>query len=174
MKKISFFVLLAATLFFSIKVDALTSSELKDKLYQEVTVGGHTFTLSDSQKVIVDRYFRENAITDADATYIGIRVDKAINIVKQEGNVDFKNYPQSTKDALKALVLEINTNTGVKATLTKDGLTVKNFDGTIVLIDGPVKQTGSNESVMRGISLVAFIVAIMGTCLVIRQVKTSE
>lgn len=174
MKKISFFVLFVVMFFVNIKVDALTANELKDKLYQEITVGGHTFTLSDSQKVIVNRYFLVNNISDADATYIGLRVDRAIQIIKEQGNTDFKNYSQSAKDELKSLVLEVNANTMVKATLTKDGLTVKNFDGTIVLIDGPVKQTGTSESIMSTITLVACIITFIASFLIIRQLKASE
>lgn len=174
MKKISFFVLFVVMMFLNIRVSALNASELKDKLYQEVTVGGHTYTISDSQKVIVDRYFMENAITDVDATYIGVRVDKAIEIIQGVGHVDFKNYPVSAKNELKSLVLEINANTQVKATLTKDGLTVKNFDGSIVIVNGPVKQTGSSESIMSIITLIAIIVLASSPYFIIREFKTSE
>lgn len=161
MKKIGGWIILAVIVLFSfIRVDALTSSELKEKLLDTVSIGENTYTLTDSQKVIVERYFNQNAISDSDATYIGERVDSAIRIIKNQGNVDFQNYPQSVKNELKNLVLEINNNTNVKATLTKDGLSLKNFDGSIVIINGPVKRTGYETSSEAFLVLLSFVIVI--------------
>lgn len=171
MKKICGFVLLALLFFINIDVKALTANELKEKILGTIEVGGHTYTLDDNQKVIVERYFNENTISDADATYIEARINTAISIIQGEGNVNFTNYSPSTKQALKDLVKEIYLNTSVKATLTSEGLEILNSDNTKVLINGPIKQTGYTESIMPiAVSLSLFIV-IAGMFLMLRQVK---
>lgn len=177
MRKFSMTILMIAVLVFGVvNVKALNEAGLKEKLFQEVKVGNKTYTISDSQKVIVERYLDQNEISDADCTLIGEKVDAAIRIIQGQGNVNFTNYPQRVKDQLKALVDDITTGTNnrVRATLTKDGLTVQNTDGTSVLVDGPVKQTGSETSKTAIIVGISILIVAVGTCLVIKQVKTSE
>ena len=176
MKKIGLliFIMVSTLAIGIVNVKALNAAGLKEKLFRTVKVGGHNYTLSDEQKVIVERYLNQNSISDHDATIIGEKVDAAINIIKGQGNTNFTSYPQSVKDDLKALVADISRDTDVKATLTKDGLTVKNFDGSTVLIDGPVKQTGYESSKTAIIIGISFLIVAVGTCLVIKQVKTSK
>ena len=177
MKKFGITMLMIAVVMFGVvNVKALNEAGLKEKLFQEVKVGKGTYTLSDAQKVIVERYLDQNEISDADCTLIWEKVEAALNIIKGQGNVNFTKYPQNIKDQLKALVDEISrgTNNRVKATLTKDGLTVLNSDGTKVVIDGPVKQTGSETSRTAIIAGISILIVAVGTCLVIKQVKTSK
>ena len=177
MKKLSMTILMIAVVMFGVvNVKALNEAGLKEKMFKEVKVGKHTFTLSDDQKVIVERYLDQNEISDADCTVIGEKYDAAIRIIQGQGNVNFTKYPQNVKDKLKALVDEITrgTNNRIKATLTKDGLTIQNTDGTKILIDGPVKQTGSETSRTAILCGISILIVAVGTCLVIKQVKTSE
>ena len=175
MKKLGFIFLFISVFFIgTLNVKAMTETELKDKLYQTVTVGGKKYTLSDEQKVITDRYLEKNEISSKDADIIWEKVQKAINIIKEQGNTNFTKYPQSVKNSLKALVAEISSETSVKATLTKDGLEVKNSDGSNVIIDGPVKRTGYETSKTAIIAGISILIVAVGTCLIIKQVKTSE
>lgn len=158
----------------TVSVKALTEDGLKEKLLQSIEVGGAKYSLSNADKRIVETYLEQNDISDADATYIGEKVDAAITIIQGQNNVDFTNYPQSVKDQLKALVTDISTNTSVKATLTKDGLTVRNQDGSDTIITKLVKQTGYETSRTAIIVAISFLIVAVGTGLVIKQVKTGE
>ena len=155
-------------------VKALNEAGLKDKLFQTIKVGDSDFSLSSDEKKIVETYLEQNEISDEDATFIGEQIDKAIKIIQNQKNVQFTKYPQSVKNELKSLVAEISSNTKVKATLTKEGLTVKNTDGTEVVITYLVKQTGYETSKTAIIVAISFLIVAVGTGLVIKQVKTSE
>ena len=172
MKKLSILVLIMAVFFSFTGVKAKTEEELKEILTQTITVGGSKYSLAD--KVLVERYLDQNDVSSADADYIAERVNTAKTIIQGQGNVDFKNYPQNVKDQLKALVAEISENTSVRATLTKDGLTVYNQDNTTVVVTKLVKQTGSETSKTAIIAGLSILIVAVGTCLVIKQVKTSE
>ncbi len=175
MKKLGIFALLIGLMVVgTVNVKALTEDGLKEKLLQTIEVGGAKYSLSSSDKRIVETYLEQNVISDEDATYIGNKVDAAITIIKGQGNVDFTNYPDSVKDELKSLVADISANTNVKATLTKDGLTVKNDDDTETVITKLVKQTGYEASKTAIIVAISFLIVAVGTGLVIKQVKTSE
>ena len=158
----------------TVGVKALNEASLKEKLFQAIEVGGVKYSLSNADKKIVETYLEQNEISDTDATFIGEQVDKAITIIKGQKNVEFTKYPQNVKDELKDLVKEISTSTSVKATLTKDGLTVKNADGSETVITALVKQTGYEGSKTAVIVAISFLIVAVGTGLVIKQVKTSE
>ncbi len=174
MKKLSLIALFVGLLVLGTNVKAMTEAELKGKLFQTFEIGGKDYTLSDDQKVIVERYLEKNEISEADADTIWAKVQKALNVIKGQGNTNFTKYPQSVKNELKAIVEEISSETKVKATLTKEGLEVKNSDGTKVIIDTPVKRTGYETSKTAIIAGLSILIVAVGTCLVIKQVKTSE
>lgn len=174
MKKLSLFTLIAV-LFLGMNVYAMTESELKDKLTQTITVGSDKYSLSDGDKVLVERYLNENEVSSADADYINERINTVISIIQGQGNANFKNYPTSVKNQLKALVTEVSGNTSVKATVTNGSVIVYNGDGsTFAEITGLVKQTGSETSKTAIIAGISILIVAVGACLVIKQVKTSE
>ena len=84
------------------------------------------------------------------------------------------NLVEMTEYLVKSLVTDISKNTDVKASLTKEGLTVKNADGSEVVITELVKQTGYESSKTAIIVAISFLIVAVGTCLVIKQVKTGE
>lgn len=176
MKKLNllFAVVISLFLVSTIKVNALTEADIKDKLFQTITVGGEEFKLGSGERKIVEDYLDQNEISDAHAAIICEKIDAAINIIKGQGNVNFKNYPQNIKNDLKALVDDISNSTSVKASLTKEGLIVKNSDGSTVVITSLVKQTGYETNKTALIIGLSFIIVAVGTGLVIKQVKTSE
>ena len=172
MKRLCLFTLVGLLLF-TFNVNAMTEAKLKEKLSQTIKVGKNYYSISDDHKVLLERYLDENEVSSAHADYIGERVDKAIEIIQKQGHVDFAKYPQSVKNDLKALVEEISANTSVKATLTKDALIIINTDGTEVPITTLVKRTGGDNRTLI-IAGISFIIVAVGTCLIIKQVKTSE
>jgi len=174
MKKLSLIVLFVGLLVLGINAKAMTETELKNKMFQVVQVGDGKYTLNDDHKVILERYLEENEISASDADIIWSKVQKALTIIKAQKHTDYTKYPQNVKDQLKALVAEISSETAVKATLTKDGLEVKNMDGSKILIDTPVKRTGYETSKTAIIAGLSILIVAVGTCLVIKQVKTSK
>ena len=174
MKKLGLFVLIAVLFLGFTNVYAKTEKELQDMLTQTITVGKGKYALSDGDKVLVERYFNQNEVSEADCDYIAERVNQAISIIQGEGHVDFKNLSKTAKDKLKALVAEISANTSVKATVTKNSVIVYNSDDTHVEVTHLVKQTGSETSKIAIIASISVLIVAVGTCLVIKQVKTSE
>lgn len=174
MKKLSLFVIIMVVFFGFMGVEAKTEEELKKILTQTIEVGKTKYSLSDEDKVLVERYLEQNEVSSDDADFIALRVDKAIEIIKKEGNVEFKKFSQATKNKLKALVTEISENTSVNATLTKDSLIVYNEDGSKVEVTRLVKQTGSETSKIAMLAGLSILIVAVGTCLVIKQVRTGE
>lgn len=174
MKKLGFIALLIGLFVVStVSVKALTEDGLKEKILGTIEVGGEKYSLSNADKRIVETYLEQNDINETDATYIGGKLDEAITIIQGQGNTNFTNYPQSVKDQLKALVADVSANTSIQATLTKDGLTVRNQDGSDTVITKLVKQTGYESSKTAIIVAISFLIVAVGTGLVIKQVKTS-
>lgn len=175
MKKLGIFALIVGLFVIgTTSVRALTESGLKEKVLGSIEVDGVKYSLSSGDKKIAETYFEQNEISDKDATYIGEKIDKAIEITKAQKSIDFPNYPEGVKDDLKEMVADISKNTSVKATLTKDGLTIKNTDGSETLITKLVKQTGYESSKTAIIVAISFLVVAVGTGLVIKQVKAGE
>lgn len=175
MKKLGIIALLISVFVIgTVNVKALTKAELKDKLLQTIKVGDSEYSLSSGEKKIVETYFEQNEISDEDATFIGKQIDKAIAIIKGQKNTNFTSYPQSVKNELKQLVTDISSETKVKATLTKEGLTVKNDDGSEIVVTKLVKQTGYETSKIAIIVAISFLVVAVGTGFVIRQVKAND
>lgn len=176
MKKLGIFALIAGLFLFSaIGVNAKTEAELKEILTQTITVGGSKYSLSDGDKVLVERYLNENEVSSAHADFIAERVETAKGIIQGQGNVDFKNYPESVKQQLKELVNQISEGTTVNATLTRDALVIYNSDNSVFAeVTKLVKQTGTETSKMAIIAGVSILIVAVGTCLVVKQVKTSE
>ena len=158
----------------TVNVKALNEEGLKEKLFQTIKVGNEEYSLSSSEKKIVETYLEQNEISDEDATFIGKQIDKAIEIIKAQKNTNFTSYPQSVKNELKQLVADISSETKVKATLTKEGLTVKNTDGSEIVVTKLVKQTGYETSKIAIIVAISFLVVAVGTGLVIKQIKAND
>ena len=175
MRKIYLVTIFAVLLIFgTVNVKALNEEGLKEKLFQTIEVGNGKYSLSNDQKKLVETYLEQNEISDKDAAVIGEKIDEAIAIIKKQGNINFTKYPQKVKNELKALVADISRDTKVKATLTKDGLIVKNSDGTETIITSLVKQTGYESSKTALIVGISFVIVAVGTCLVVKQLKASE
>ena len=111
-------------------------------------------------------YFRE---------YIADRVNEAVDIIKASGKSSTKDLSAATKTQLKGLVEKVSANTSVKATVQGNNVVVYKPDGGVFAsIDKPIKQTGSESSIVALIASVSFLITVAGACLVVKQVKTSK
>ena len=172
MKKFCY-VLLALVLFFGLNtVKAATEEELKNALEGTVTINGHEYSVDASTKTYIERYLNQYDVSSADADYIIARINTAKSILESEGQENFKNLSQSAKNRLKALVVEINDNTTVKATVTNGSVVVKDHQGnTFFEVTRLVKQTGSETSTTAIIAGVSLLIVAAGAFLVVKQVK---
>ena len=174
MKKVFFGSLLAALLFATVNVSAMTEAELRKRFDESVTINGTKFVAAAGDKKLVDDYLTKYELSSDDCEYISGKITEAKAILEKEGKEDFKAMAFSTKEKLKKLVTDIAANTSVKATVTEGSLVILNKDGsTFAEVDHLVKQTGSENSNIAIIAGVSFIITLVGACLVIRQVKNN-
>lgn len=177
MKKIGLLIAVICVLFGLTNVSAMTESDLKAKLSQTVQLKNGSYKLSAGDKKLLDDYLNQYEVSSEHADFIAARVDKAIEIMKSEGHADFKKYSKASKEALKALVVEISNNTSVKATVTKDSVVVYKPDGSgevFAEITGLVKQTGFGVSSLALITCISVFIVAVGSFFIVRQVKTSN
>ena len=174
MKKV-LFIGLAAMFLGLTNVDAMTEKELRKKFDVVVDVADGKYELSAGDKKLVDDYLAKYDLSSDDCDYIAKRIDEAVAIVEKEDTAVAKNFSANAKQELKGLVEKIARNTSVKATVTNGSVVVLNSDGsTFAEVDHLVKQTASSNSNIAIIAGIAFIVTVVGSCLIVRQVRTEN
>ena len=105
--------------------------------------------------------------------YIAERIDKAKAIIEKDGHPKFADFSQANKEALRDLVVEIDKNTSVRASVTKGSVIVKNEDGTTFAeVTELVKQTGSESTKLALMSSISLIIVLAGTALIGKQAKS--
>ena len=182
MRKLSFIALIASivlvgSLFFVglLNVRAMSETDLKAKFYDTVVLNGDNYGLSKGDLVQVDRYFNQYNLSSADCDYIAERIDTAKGIIEADGHAVFADYSASTKQQLKVLVDEIVAHTSVKAKLERGAVVILNSDNSVFTeVTRLVKQTGFETSYTAILASISLVVVAIGTCLIIRQVKTSK
>ena len=176
MKKICAVIIAVCLLFGVSNVSAMSKANLKKKLTQTITINGVKVSVDNDTKAAIERYLDQFNVSSTDADYIAARVDKAIEILKGEGQTDFTKLSATAKSKLKALVEEISTNTSVHATVTNGSVVVYNPNDGSEFFEATklVKHTGLGTSPLAIIAGLSVIVVAAGTCLVIKQLKTSE
>lgn len=170
MKKILFTIFMA--LLFVASVNAMTEDELYNKFAQTIEMSNGTYSLSKSDLNLVKQYLRQNEVSASDCDYIAGKIDEAVAIIKGEGNANFKNFSQTAKNKLKALVEDVSANTEVRGTVTNGSVIVYNI-GTqtkFAEVDHLVKQTGVETNTTL-IVVLSLLVVSAGACFVVRQVK---
>ena len=166
--------IVVCVLFFGVSVKAMSESDLLKKLTSSYNINGYTFQLSEGDRVLAKRYLDENEVSSKDCDYIASKIDEAISLMKKSGVKDFSDFsklPASLKSSLKKLVMDVASNTSVKATVSKGKVIIYNADGTVFAeLSSLVKNTGSEFEI---IPLVALFVSVVGIFLVYKNVKTN-
>ena len=158
-----------------VSVNAMTESELEEKLTAKYTVNGVVWEATDNQKELVKRYLKEYEVSSTDADYISGKMDAAMNIVKNSGVTNLYKLSRTDKDKIIALVADISANTSVKAAITK-GYLVVYAPGTdneyakeqIFPKNGDVVQTSSTATVA-----IAGIISVLGVAVALRKLKAN-
>lgn len=172
MKKLFSVVLVLAMFFVVTSVKAMTEDELYDALTQTIKINGVEVSVDETTKNHIKTYLNQFDVSSADADYINTRINKAIDILKSEGKTDFSKLSASAKSKLKALVVEINNNTSVKATVTNGAVVVYDNNGDeFFTVTDLVKQTGSSVTTTAILASISLVIVAAGALLVGRQVK---
>ena len=173
MKKI---VLLFVALFIGmLSVNAMTESELEEKLTKGYTANGVTFQATDSQKVELKRYLDQYDVSSADCDYIASKLDEAIAIVKASGVKDLYKLSRADKDKIIALLADVSANTSVKAAIVKGYLVVYVPDTNEVFSkdqifpkNGDIAQTSSGLTIA-----IAGVISVLGVAVALRKLKAN-
>lgn len=176
MKKLSVIALVASLFFFSLtSVSAMSEADLKAKFEGTLTLNGEKYGLAGSVITYVERYLNQYDVNSTDADFIAKRVDKAKKIIEKDGHAVFEDFSSDTKQQLRTLVDEIVAETSVKARLESGAVIILNSDGSVFTeVTELVKQTGVETSYTALIASISLIIVAAGTCLIVRQVKTSK
>ena len=163
MKKVlSFLVLFVLLATFATTVNAVSSNELADKLYEL----GSPYGMTSSHKLRIERYLADNEVTDDQANQIVAKAEAAVAIMKEAGTTDYFSLTDSQKNQIKSLAVEAADIIGL--TLTFSNRTVQIYkDGklidTVSADDGSkLAYTGNNTNAILVVSSVAVIALAVG------------
>lgn len=165
MKKLATVTLLIVMLvaFLAGTVNAATESELLEYLSQEFTVGGETISISESDKVKIERYLNENEVTEEQADYVIAKVDEAVSILQSAGETDLTKLSREDKDSLISIANDAASELGLSVSYDASSKTISIYkDGSLIesvsIYSGSeLVQTGSTNYVFYAILAVAVI-----------------
>ena len=121
-------------------VNAATSSTLADELYAK----GSKYGMTSADKVKIERYLKENPVTDAQANEILTKADEAIAVMEKAG---VTNYDKLTKAQKNEVSVAIYNN---------DGKLVETVSNT----NGKLAYTGNVVNVVVLATTVVALVAV--------------
>lgn len=158
MKKLSYVLVVALMLVaFAPVSKAATVEESADKIYEV----GKKYGMADSDKVQLDRFLRENEVTEAQAEKLLEKVNEAATIMEAEGVTKYDDLSTAKKEELKDIANEAATELDVSLVFkTKTVEIYKNGENilTISSNNGTLAYTGSNMGTVIGVvSLTALI-----------------
>lgn len=158
MKKL-FLMVIGVVALVSTNVSAMSESELQAKLTKEYTINGASFKLDSSYVTQLERYLKENEISESDADYIASKIDEAVKIVEAGKATTVKELTKSEKDKLKALAADVSDKTEVKVRVEKGAVvTVYNTDGTVFTkVSDPIKYTNDNTVAIIALGALAVL-----------------
>ena len=165
MKKLATVTLLIVMLvgFLAGTVNAATESELLEYLSQEFTVGGETVSISEADKVKIERYLNENEVTAEQADAVIAKVDEAVAVLEAAGETDITKLSQEDKnklmgianDAASVLGLSLSYDASTKTlSVYKDGQLI---ESTSITSSEELVQTGMTNYVYIAILAVVVI-----------------
>ena len=165
MKKLATITLLVVMLvaFLAGTVNAATESELLEYLSKDFTVGGETVSISESDKVKIERYLNENEVTEEQADYVISKVDEAVAILQSAGETDLTKLSREDKDSLISIANDAADELGLSLSYDASSKTLsvykdgKLVESTNITSNNELVQTGSTNYVLYAIIAVAVI-----------------
>ena len=145
-------------------VYATSSSELADKLYEM----GKPYGMTTANKVRIEKYLKQNPVTDEEADKLVAKMEAGIEIFKKAGVTKYSKLSDAQKEEIKSLAVEAGKIIDLtvkfeakEAKIYKNGklIEVANYDGDKFL------YTGNNVNTILVVSAVGAIALIAGFAL---------
>lgn len=141
---------------FATVVSATTSAELADKIYEK----GAKYGMTTADKVRIERYLAENAVTEDQANSVMEKVDAAVAVMDKAGVTNYDALTDEQKADLKdiakeaAAVVDVNLVFKTKSVqVYKNGKLIE----TVAENDGKLSYTGNSVNMIVVVSVVAII-----------------
>ena len=108
-------------------VNAATSSTLADELYAK----GSKYGMTSADKVKIERYLKENPVTDAQANEILAKADEAIAVMEKAGVTNYDKLTKAQKNEIKSVATEAAKIVDLKLVFNKKSVAIYNKDGKL-------------------------------------------
>lgn len=108
-------------------VNAATSSTLADELYAK----GSKYGMTSADKVKIERYLKENPVTDAQANEILTKADEAIAVMEKAGVTNYDKLTKAQKNEVKSIATEAAKIVDLKLVFNKKSVAIYNNDGKL-------------------------------------------
>ena len=141
---------------FATVVSATTSAELADKIYEK----GAKYGMTTADKVRIERYLAENAVTEDQANSVMEKVDKAVAVMENAGVTNYAALTDAQKDEMKNIATEAASVVDVNLVFKVGSVEVyKNgkLIETVAENDGKLSYTGNSVNMIVVVSVVAII-----------------
>ena len=136
-------------------VNAATSSTLADELYAK----GSKYGMTSADKVKIERYLKENPVTDAQANEI---LTKAV--MEKAGVTNYDKLTKAQKNEVKSIATEAAKIVDLKLVFNKKSVAIYNNDGklveTVSNTNGKLAYTGNVVNVVVLATTVVALVAV--------------
>ena len=136
-------------------VNAATTSTLPGELYAI----GSKYGMKESDKVEIERYLSENALSEADCNKILALAKEADAVMTEQGTTDYKSLPADVKSKLQSLANSAASIAGVTLDFTAKGVEVYK-DGKListVTSKDALPYTGNEMNTVLVVSSVAVV-----------------
>lgn len=141
-------------------VNAATSSTLADELYAK----GSKYGMTSADKVKIERYLKENPVTDAQANEILTKADEAIAVMEKAGVTNYDKLTKAQKNEVKSIATEAAKIVDLKLVFNKKSVAIYNKDGklveTVSNTNGKLAYTGNVVNVVVLATTVVALVAV--------------
>ena len=148
-------------------VNAASSSTLADQLYAI----GSKYGMTAADKVKMERYLSENALSNSDCDDILAKAKEADEIMQENGTTDYKSLPADVKAQLKSLANQAASIAGVtldfksdRIDVYKDGKWINSFGSSNLV------PTGAQDNTALVVSSVA-VIALAATAITVATKK---
>ncbi len=157
-------------------VKATTQSELEEYLLASHEVSAGTVSLTEADKVKVQRYFAEHTLTDDQATAVKAKADEIIAIFDKAGVTDAQDLSSSDKAAVLAAAQEAGAEVGLTITYNSTDEVLEIYENGELIETSSTElklvQTGSNNVLAISLAVVAIIA--IAAIVVVKKVKTAN
>ena len=165
MKKIlSVLILIVMVIGLATVVNAATSANLADKIYEIAKPYGMT----EANRVRIERYLKDNEVTNAEADKVVAKLQEAAAVFEKAGATKYSELSDSEKEQIKSIANETATILGLTLKFKADSVEIYK-DGKLIEVaryDGDkLIYTGNNSNTVLVVSSVVVIALVAGFAL---------